>query len=213
MLSSCVAAAMLAGCGGSQPPIGAPGAMQQSRAIATHADARRIVDAAGSEERGFAIRLQRQHGDGLLVSEGKHVGTLKGFYRPSGECVDNAGDVFIANEDTVVEYKHGGKKPIQTLTFPGYASGAVPAIRRPAIWPSHGMTGFRTVSWPSTSMRAVRRRFTRTANMLFVFCGYDNKGNLYVDGQYGEANEFAFAELPKGASKLKSITLNQSLRK
>ncbi len=32
-LSSCVAAAMLAGCGGSQPPIGAP-AMPQSRAIA-----------------------------------------------------------------------------------------------------------------------------------------------------------------------------------
>jgi hypothetical protein len=29
-LSSCVAAAMLAGCGGSQPPIGAPGAMPQS---------------------------------------------------------------------------------------------------------------------------------------------------------------------------------------
>ena len=33
-LSSCVAAAMLAGCGGSQPPIGAPVAMPQSRAIA-----------------------------------------------------------------------------------------------------------------------------------------------------------------------------------
>jgi hypothetical protein len=29
-LSSCVAATMLAGCGGSQPPIGAPGAMPQS---------------------------------------------------------------------------------------------------------------------------------------------------------------------------------------
>ena len=33
-LSSCVAAAMLAGCGGSQPPIGAPGAMPQSHAMA-----------------------------------------------------------------------------------------------------------------------------------------------------------------------------------
>ena len=29
--------AMLAGCGGSQPPIGAPGVMPQSRAIAMHA--------------------------------------------------------------------------------------------------------------------------------------------------------------------------------
>jgi len=33
-LSSCVVAAMLAGCGGSQPPIAAPGAMPQSRAVA-----------------------------------------------------------------------------------------------------------------------------------------------------------------------------------
>jgi hypothetical protein len=32
------AAALFAGCGGSQPPIGALGAMPQSRAIATHAD-------------------------------------------------------------------------------------------------------------------------------------------------------------------------------
>ncbi len=32
------AAALLAGCGGSQPPIGAPGAMPQTRAIATHAE-------------------------------------------------------------------------------------------------------------------------------------------------------------------------------
>ena len=30
-----VAAAMLPGCGGSQPPVGAPGAMPQTRAIAT----------------------------------------------------------------------------------------------------------------------------------------------------------------------------------
>ncbi|MFY9719063.1 MAG: hypothetical protein WAK16_05400 [Candidatus Cybelea sp.] len=31
-LNICVATALLAGCGGSQPPIGAPGAMPQSRA-------------------------------------------------------------------------------------------------------------------------------------------------------------------------------------
>jgi hypothetical protein len=36
-LCSCVAAALLAGCGGSQPPIVAPGAMPQSPAIAGHA--------------------------------------------------------------------------------------------------------------------------------------------------------------------------------
>ena len=36
-LSIGVAAASLSGCGGSQPPIGAPGAMPQTSALATHA--------------------------------------------------------------------------------------------------------------------------------------------------------------------------------
>jgi hypothetical protein len=37
-LSGGVAVALLAGCGGSQPPVGAPGAMPQTSPIATHAD-------------------------------------------------------------------------------------------------------------------------------------------------------------------------------
>jgi hypothetical protein len=37
-LSACAAAAVLAGCGGSQPPIGAPGAKPQASRIATRAD-------------------------------------------------------------------------------------------------------------------------------------------------------------------------------
>jgi len=35
-LTSCLAAEILAGCGGSQPPIDAPGAMQQTTTIAAH---------------------------------------------------------------------------------------------------------------------------------------------------------------------------------
>ncbi len=38
----------------------------------------------------------------------------------------------------------------------------------------------------------------------------DNADNLYVDGQYGSGDNFAFAELPKGGTSLKSITLNQT---
>ena len=38
VLGGFAAAAMLTGCGGPQPPIGAPGTMPQSRAIATHSE-------------------------------------------------------------------------------------------------------------------------------------------------------------------------------
>src|SRR5580692_8471226 len=54
-LCSCVAlAAMLAACGGSQPPVGAPGAMPQTSAIATHVD------------RGTSWMLPGLSGRGLL---------------------------------------------------------------------------------------------------------------------------------------------------
>lgn len=45
-LSFCAVATMLAGCGGLQPPIGAPGAMPQSRAVAMHASRRAPIGEA-----------------------------------------------------------------------------------------------------------------------------------------------------------------------
>ena len=56
-LISCVAAAMLAACGGSQPPIGAPGAMPQASAIRSARRAWQVVDAAGGKVRRPAVRF------------------------------------------------------------------------------------------------------------------------------------------------------------
>ena len=39
------------------------------------------------------------------------------------------------------------------------------------------------------------------------FCGYDDKGNLYVDGTQGYSVDFGFAELPKGKKKITNIAL------
>ena len=48
-------------------------------------------------------------------------GTLTGFGDPRGECVDAAGNVWIANASasTIVEFAHGGTTPIATLSDPG----------------------------------------------------------------------------------------------
>ena len=43
------ATALLAGCGGSQPPIGAPGAVPETSTLTTRAE-RALLDASGSEE-------------------------------------------------------------------------------------------------------------------------------------------------------------------
>ena len=68
-----------------------------------------------------------QQGAVLVLSfpKGDLVGTLTGFSVPSGECVDESGDVFVADggADTIREYAHGGTTPIATLNDPGEPYG------------------------------------------------------------------------------------------
>src|SRR5580700_9415982 len=95
-LSICVAAAMLTGCGGSQPAIGAPGTMPQSPAIATHA-AHGTSWMAPDAVTQDLLYVGGNSGDVTVYSypKGKLLGTLTGFNLPAGECVDKAGDVLI----------------------------------------------------------------------------------------------------------------------
>jgi hypothetical protein len=209
-LSICAAVAFLAGCGGSQPPIGAPGAIPQGSAIATH---------AGHDT---SWMLPEAKGEDLLYTsnswtvtvysypKGRHVGTLRHFYRPLGECVDTAGDVFIANGTAqVFEYAHGGTKKIGTLSMTGYqpqSCGVDPTTENLAVTWDKGLSqGYIAVYQGAKGTPTLYSN----GNMLTVFCGYDNQGNLFVDG-FAEGSGFRFAELPKGGSALENIALNQS---
>ena len=129
ILSSCVAAAMLAGCGGSQPPIGAPGAMPQASAPAAHADRGKswMLPEATSED---LLYVGNSGGDVYAYSwpQFKLVGQLNGIDNATeGLCVDKQGDVFVPAwtgsppKGYVYEFTHGGTEPIATLND-GYAS-------------------------------------------------------------------------------------------
>ena len=56
---------------------------------------------------------------------GAQAGKLTGFHDPYGQCVDTAGNVWIANysSSTVVEYAHGATKPLTTLSTNGHSIG------------------------------------------------------------------------------------------
>ena len=43
----------------------------------------------------------------------------------------------------------------------------------------------------------------------YFFCGYDNEGNLFVDGLSRGAGDFVLAELPKSGDTLTKVDLNQ----
>ena len=225
-----LAATVLAGCGNSisQPvlsPQNGAGSNSSSFAVANDTGGSPRPDPRPRSELGSSwMAPEAATKDLIYVSNlqnvkvysypaGKHVGTLAGFNSPNGECVDNsAGDVFIANQDTIVEYKHGGKKRVQTLTMPQYV--AVDCSVDPT-------SGNLAVTWnanaSSENYIAIYKHARGSSTLYgldgdFVFyCGYDNKGNLFVDGQVGYASqESLFFELPHGGAKLQNLTLNQS---
>ena len=210
---SITAAALLAGCGGSQPPIGAPGAMPQSRAIATHA-----------ERSGSWMLPDAKGGDLLYVSDNRTVtvysyprgrleGTLRGFYISSGECVDSKGNVFITNFGTsqIFEYAHGDTKRLAVLDSPSAGPNGC------SIDPLSGDLAVATLGADFNGAielyKAARGRptmYTDSNFQQFYFCGYDPNGNLFVDGlSEAGTGHFAFAELPKGKTALKNVTLDQ----
>jgi hypothetical protein len=145
-------------------------------------------------------------------------GTLTGFMRPVGECADKAGDVFIVDETAsqIFEYGHGGNSPIATLNDPGYSPGGC------SVDPTTGtlaVTNYSRASGNGQGNVAVYKHlkgnpsayYTDPNIALMVFCGYDSAGNLFVDA-VSFASAFAFAELPKGSSSFRDITLNQPIQ-
>jgi hypothetical protein len=110
-----IAALAFAGCGSQVAPTGgAP----QSATPAKHGKSWMLPEAAT----GDSLYVTTLAGvKSYSYPRGKHIGTLKMFtYDNSGICPDKAGDVFIDYGKLLLEYKHGGKKPIGSLTQSGY---------------------------------------------------------------------------------------------
>jgi hypothetical protein len=151
----------------------------------------------------------------------KLTGTLKGFDYPQGECVDKSGDVWVVNfgNSEMIEYAHGGTKPIARLKNVGYAlSGCAvdPTTGNLAVTvlekngsSSGGSDGYVAIF---KKARGVPTIYSDEFLAFPSYCAYDDKGNLYVDGS-GDVkpwDEFEFGELPVGKSTFTIISLNQN---
>jgi len=211
---SIAAAAMLTGCGGSQSPIAAPGAITRASEIVTHADRGKswMAPEAKSDDLLYVGKASYPS-YGVFVYDYKTeelLGNLGGFdfYEPSGMCVDKPGNVWITSDYTsqVVEYAHGGVDPIQILSTNGTPIGC-------SVSPSGDLavTNHTTPSGPGDIQVWKRASGTPTsysdpsACYLLWPAGYDNKGDLYVESQ-GQV-----CELPAGASTLGPIAFNQAI--
>jgi len=181
-----------------------------------HPDRGRSWMASGAKAQDL-LYLTNYGANNVLVfsyPQDKLVGTLTGpFSYPDGDCTDKKGDVWIVNNAPsggVVEYKHGGTQPIASLQDPGQYAGQC------AVDPTTGnliVTNNETYySGPGTvaiyTHAKGNAKLYPVAKMYSVFfCAFDDKGNLYVDGELYQGTGFQLAELPKGKKRFTDIPL------
>jgi hypothetical protein len=127
------------------------------------------------------------------------VGVLTRFTEPMGECVDAGGNVYIADESaqTIVEYAHGGKKPVKTF------DDSPDSPRTCAIDPKTGNLAVANKDdvaiWSKGSSEPTR--YTDSSLDGFIGCAYDDNGNLLV------SDYSTFAWLPRAGSKLVDLVI------
>ncbi len=206
---ACATLVMLAACAGTSgvtPPTVTSGARSAS------------VTASDAQRRDLVYVSDAGTGSVHVYSypQGADEGTLTGFTSPGGECADKAGDVFITDSSASVirEYAHGGTIPIAVLSDAGYepwgcsvdpTSGDL-AVTNLTITLGEG--GDVAVFTQAKSKRV--RHYTNPYLNQAWYCGYDNKGNLFVDGR-SVSNTFSFAVLRSGGARLESVSLDQTI--
>jgi len=145
---------------------------------------------------------------------GTAVGTIDSAYgSPTGLCVDKKGDVFVTeyNGQEVLEYAHGGTNPIAELYDDGQPVGCAidPITGNLAVaneMSASGGYGNVAIYLKAKGMATEYQDLPYLS--LPYWCTYDNRGNLYVDGEYNQSGfKFAFAEMPAGSTNFTQISL------
>lgn len=204
------ATALFTGCGVSQPQIGVPDAMPQSRAVTTHADrgeswmlrdAGKIKKLAYLSDHGGVVHVH-------AYPSGRIVGKLTGFESPGGQCVDTAGDVYITDfaATTVVEYAHGGKKALKTLSTGGSPDACSVAPNGDlAVANSHTASGGGDIAVFRNGSGSPKY-YANSSCDLPAALGYDGRGNLYIQTAYSST----VCEIAKGARAMSVVNTNVS---
>jgi DNA-binding beta-propeller fold protein YncE len=193
-LNSCaitlsIASALLAACGGSQPPIGVPGAMPQSPSIATHAarGGSWVAPEASGTDLVYTVDNIANQVDIYSYPVGTLYGTLTGFNSPVGACIDKAQNVWIVNQGPaeVIEYAHGGNSPIATLRVPGdwpYGCAVDPTTGNLAVtYNNNNIAIFQNAKGSPTT-------YVDSSMSWMHYCGYDATANLFLVGDDNYAN-------------------------
>jgi hypothetical protein len=203
-------AALIAGCSGPQsPPLNAP-------AIGATAKRAQSWIEPTAKKQSLLYVSSVLTGDVYVYSYATQqlVGTLTGFSTPYGLCADKAGNVWIVNDGAsqVVEYAHGGTRPIATLSDSGeYPEGCSvdPTTGNLAVTNFYSATGAGSVSIYAGAQGSPQI-YSDPSMENYRFCGYDAHGNLFVDG-VNSSSDFVLAELPAGGATFTNVNFTQKI--
>lgn len=193
-----IAFALLAACGGSQPPIGAPRVMQSRLDVTPDRTGRRTllyVSTLSSDTYVYTYR------------KGKLRSILTTLFNTNGLCSDARGDVFLSSA-TIYEYHHGQDVPVAELSNPfgaPLACSVDPITGKLAVVSGRGLAIYK----PMTRYRW-RLPKLYTPSTTLAGGGYDAMGNLFVDGEVNSSQLF-LAELPKGSKTFENIMPDVSI--
>lgn len=183
--------------------------IRSHRIFACRADRRPSAMAQGlsSTTLLYVSDIGAEEVDVFSYPDGKLQGHLSGFDEPNGLCSDAKGNVFVADtyNSRIVEYAHGGTKPIAVIGDAGTPLGC-------AVDPTTGNLAVTNYNFLATGAVAVYKKARGTPTVytglwITYFCTYDSAGNLFIDG-FSSSGAVAIGELAKGASSLNGIPLN-----
>ena len=216
-LCSCIAAAMLAGCG-SQPPSDAPGAIPTSRAIATRADRGRSALRPDARNLGYKVTTRLLYATNVgyedvtayraTAKDPAPLATITDdIVIPGGACIDGEGTLYVTNEPAsggwVSEYPLGQTAPSRTITDginePGYC--AIDA--KGNLWVAN-------IDGPNVTQYlkgSTKPHTVITEGIQYpVGVAIDRSGNLYVGNGNGAPQKNVEVFAPGSKSPSRTIT-------
>jgi hypothetical protein len=143
----------------------------------------------------------------------KLVGTITGLQGATGLCADKSGNIWVDDSEAyeILEFAHGGTNPIETLSDSYGPQGCAVDSKTGdlAVTSYAGAGGKSTRGAVSIYSRGRGTPTVYRASAVYhpYFCGYDDKGDLFVDGVKG--SKFEFASLMRGHGRFANVALDQ----
>jgi hypothetical protein len=198
-------ASLVAGCNVAQPSSGIAGAIPPAREAV---QGRNLLYASTLGDKPVYV---------YTFPGGKMIGLLNGPIGPRGMCVDRSSDIFtpfIYIPGGVYEFAHGGGTPIAYLGFPydgengcsvDPTTGDLAVVGGSDFYPALVVYRYKGKrGW------GFAESYTIQAMKSCAFGGYDNHGDLFVDGK-DSSGAFVLAELPKGSKTFITISVSQGI--